>query len=265
MWAAQRSSVRIAGLGHGGVDVVVYEWGSGAGEVVVLAHGWNGRASQFAVLVRELVADGYRVVAFDAPAHGDTGGRHTYLPDWVDVLAELERRHGRLHAVVGHSFGGLAALVAAVDGLGVGRVVSVASPADADLLLAQFQFMLGYDDRTAAALRAGFARRYFPGEADPFARLSPVGRTLPTGMPLLIVHDEGDRMVPFGELARLAAAHPDSRVVTTQGFGHNRVLDADPVLDAVIGFLAEGRHSAVRADAQPDPLAADESASVAAG
>lgn len=235
---ARRVEVRIPGLDRRGVAVSGYEWGAGP-ETVVLAHGWNGRASQFATLARELVAEGLRVVAFDAPAHGDTGGRATYIVDWTDVLGAIQERHGRLRAVIGHSFGGLAALVAAAQGLDVARVVTIAAPADADLLLTQFQSMLGYDDRTAAAMRLRFARRYFPGEADPFARLSPLRQPVPDAVPLLAVHDEGDRVVPFAELARIAAVHPDARVVVTRGFGHNRVLVADPVLDAVVAFMNE--------------------------
>ncbi len=238
MERARRSRLRVPGLDRRGADVAVYEWGHGA-HVVVVAHGWNGRASQFATLVRELVSEGWRVVAFDAPAHGETPARATYLIDWVDTLAELQRRHGRIHAMVGHSFGGLAALVAAGSGVPADRVVTIAAPGDADLLLAQFQAMLGYDARIAGALRERFAARYFPGEADPFARLSPLRRPLPPDVPLLAVHDRGDRVVPFGELERLLAAHSHASGLATEGFGHNRVLTADPVLDAIVQFLAQ--------------------------
>ena len=252
---ARLHAVRIAGIDRRGVDVDTYEWGDGP-RTVVLSHGWNGRASQFSVLVRELLADGYRVVAFDAPAHGDSPGRSTYLIDWIDALAAVQRRHGRLRAVVGHSFGGLAALVAACDGLPVERVVTVASPADAGLLLTQFQRMLGYGDPVAAALRDRFARRYFPGVADPFPRLSPIERPVPAGTALLAVHDETDRVVPYGELGRIAGAHRDARLVTTHGFGHNRILESDPFLDAVIDFVGAPVPSSVTPPiAQPAVLA----------
>ena len=238
MSTAVRSTVRIPGLARSGVDVVVYDWGRGD-DVVVLAHGWDGRASQFAALVRELVAAGFRVVAFDAPAHGDSPARGSYLIDWIDVFVALQQRYGRFRGVVGHSFGGLGALLSAAGGLAVGRVVTVAAPADADLLLTQFQKILGHDDRTAAALRRRFAERYFPGESDPFGRLSAVRRPLPEGMPLLAIHDEGDRVVPFAELTRIAGANPGARPVATRGLGHNRVLVSDEFLDAVPAFLAE--------------------------
>lgn len=247
MSRARRRTIRIAGVARRGVDVVVYEWGAGA-RTVVLAHGWNGRASQFATLVRELVAEGHRVVAFDAPAHGDSAGRRTYLVDWVDVLTQLQARHGRFTAVIGHSFGGLGSLVSVAGGVEADRVVTVASPADAELLLAQFQTMLGYSDGVTRELTARFARRYFPTDQDPFAWLSAVRRPLPAATPLLVVHDERDGMVPFGEAARISAANPGSISLATKGLGHSRILRADAFLDAVLDFVTTDAVAAVAAE-----------------
>jgi pimeloyl-ACP methyl ester carboxylesterase len=236
MWRARRSTVRIDGVQRRGVDVDTYEWGSGA-RTVVLSHGWNGRASQFAPLVRELVAAGYRVVAFDAPAHGSSAGRRTYLVDWLDTFSALQERHGAFDAMIGHSFGGLATLVGVAGGTDAARVVTIAAPADADLLLAQFQGMLGYSDAVSARMRERFASRYFPGQADPFAWLSSVRRPLPGAVPLLVIHDDGDRMVPYAEAGRIMSANPHARLLTTTGLGHSRLLAADPVLDAVLEHL----------------------------
>src|SRR6478609_3042547 len=72
---AQRG--RVVVRGH---DLATYRWGGGD-RTVLLLHGWRGRASQFAPLVRELVAEGFHVVAFDAPAHGDSPGRNTDIRD----------------------------------------------------------------------------------------------------------------------------------------------------------------------------------------
>jgi pimeloyl-ACP methyl ester carboxylesterase len=237
MSRSRRSVVRIPGINGTGVDVVAYEWGAG-NRTVVLAHGWNGRASQFATLVRELIAERYRVVAFDAPAHGDSAGRSTYLVDWRDVLGALQERYGRFEAIVGHSFGGLAALVSTAGGIETERVVTVAAPAAAETLLTQFQSTLRYPDRTSDALAQLFARRYFPGDADPFAWLSAVRRPLP-GTPLLVIHDDADRRVPFTEASRIADANPGSRLLSTSGYGHNRILTADPFLDAVVDFVTQ--------------------------
>jgi len=238
MERARRSTVRIDGLDRNGVDVRVYEWGAGA-DVVVLAHGWRGRASQFATLVRDLVFEGFRVVAFDAPGHGETPGRATYLFDWTDALVQLQRRYGLFHGIVGHSFGALAALVAVSGGVAARRVVTVAAPADADTLLSQFSVLVGFGHKTAAALRARFATRFFPGEDDPFPRISAAEQPLPETTELLVLHDRSDRVVPISDLDRLAAANPHARVVITEGLGHNRILAADRFLDETVDFLVK--------------------------
>jgi hypothetical protein len=60
-------------------------------------------------------------------------------------------------------------------------------------------------------------------------------------MPLLVVHDRGDREVAFDEAVRLHEAHGDrSRLVATEGAGHSRVLGADVALDAITAFATGG-------------------------
>ena len=45
------------------------------------------------------------------------------------------------------------------------------------------------------------------------------------GRPALIVHDLEDRDVPWSEGERYARYWPDSRLLTTRGLGHSRMLD----------------------------------------
>src|SRR3970040_3198587 len=89
----------------------------------LLAHGWGGRATQMRRFVPALVAAGYRVVAYDQPAHGLSEGRLTGLPDFADALAEVARHHGGVRAVIAHSLGGPAAAIALARGLALARVV----------------------------------------------------------------------------------------------------------------------------------------------
>jgi len=55
--------------------------------------------------------------------------------------------------------------------------------------------------------------------------------------PALIVHDIGDREVPWEEGERYARYWPASRMLTTTGLGHNRILGDAGVIDAAIRFL----------------------------
>lgn len=223
-----------------GIPVTTYTWGTGP-RTVLLLHGWRGRASQFAPLVRELVAEGFRVVAFDAPAHGSSGGRHTDIRDWVDAAEQLDRTHGPFSALIGHSFGGLAALTVARSSGSVPAVAVVAGAAAPEAFLAQFARDLRLDAAAADRLRTRFHRRIRLDPATAAERYDAAAHPLPAGTALLIVHDRGDRRMPDHDALRLHAAHPGrSRLVRTVGLGHTRVLSADPTLDAVVALVTGG-------------------------
>ncbi|WP_353827041.1 alpha/beta hydrolase family protein [Agromyces sp. SYSU T0242] len=233
--AARRSVLRVRGR-----DVTAYEWGTGA-DTILLVHGWRGRASQFAPIVRELRAEGFRLVAFDAPANGDSTGRRTDIRDWLAAIQALQARDGRFHAVIGHSFGAVAARGAVHDGLAAGALVAIAGPADARFLVDSFSRRVGVGPATADALTSRFEQRIVPELADPWSRFDGVAVPLPERMPLLVVHDRGDREVPVGEGIRLHEAHgARSRLLLTEGAGHNRVLGADAALDAITAFATRG-------------------------
>src|SRR4030095_1878366 len=91
---AERGTITVRGR-----EIVTYAWGHGP-ETVLVVHGWRGRASQFGPIVRELRAEGLRVVGFDAPANGDSAGRHTDIRDYLAAIDEMQRRHGMFRLVV---------------------------------------------------------------------------------------------------------------------------------------------------------------------
>ena len=232
---AERGTITVRGR-----DIVTYAWGHGP-ETVLLVHGWRGRASQFGAIVRELRAEGLRVVAFDAPANGASAGRHTDIRDYLAAIDELQRRHGMFRVVVGHSFGALAAVTAVREGTATGGVVAIAGMADARYLVDSFATRVGLGTASADVLAREFTQRVLPGVAEPYARFDAVADPLPADVPLLVVHDRGDREVDVAESLRLHAAHgARSRLVLTEGAGHSGVLGADATLDAVTAFATGG-------------------------
>ncbi|PRB10093.1 alpha/beta fold hydrolase [Microbacterium sp. MYb62] len=222
------------------VDVASYEWGTGS-RTVLLLHGWRGRASQFAPLVRELVAEGFRVVSFDAPTHGSSGGRRTDIRDWVDAAEQLQTSHGPFAAIVGHSFGALAAVTAARSTVPVPAVAAIAGAAGPDAFLAEFAREFRLDDRTTTRLVERFRERLDVDQTTASARYDGARHPLPAHTSLLVVHDRQDRRMPDGDSLRLHEAHGErSRLLRTAGLGHTRVLSADATLDAVVALIVRG-------------------------
>lgn len=220
-------------LAHAGKHIAVYSWG--AGPLILLVHGWSGRGAQMGAFADPLVQAGYRVIAFDAPAHGRSTGEDTNLPEIGDVLLELVRQHGPLHAVIAHSFGVLATLYAIGEGLNLARVVGISPPSSIEGLIDKFAQGLSIPTAALEVMRTLFEARF---GLDAWQRFSPVRLAQSTTVDALIVHDDTDREVPCQEGEALAKAWPGARMLRTSGLGHRRILRDSQVIAEAIAFVA---------------------------
>ena len=236
-----------------GRSLATWRWGPLDAPAVLLAHGWGGYAAQMRGFVPRLLAEGFRVVAYDQPAHGLSEGKLTGLPDFAGALAAVASHHGNVHHVIAHSLGGVATAIALSRGMPLQSAVLVSPPSD----------LVGYSRRFArwywmpealrramqAAIEERFGLRWFEIE---IARLAPRLRT-----PALVIHDRGDAYVPFAQGAALARAWPGARLLGTEGLGHGRILESDLATRAAADFIAgrsEVASPAAPALPQPAPL-----------
>jgi pimeloyl-ACP methyl ester carboxylesterase len=211
-------------------------WSWGAGPTVLLVHGWNGRGAQLGALVEPLVAAGFRVVTFDGPAHGATGGRRATLASFSRAIVAVTCAVGPLHGVVAHSFGGAAATLALAGGVSAERVV----------LISPFTRIADGVSRFTGALGLGgvalqtFHERLAARAGSVIAALEPLAVAPRLEARALVVHDEEDREVRFGDGAAIAAAWPGAELVATHGLGHQRILRDPEIVKLVVAMLAAG-------------------------
>ena len=97
------AKARCFDLAYKGGKLAVMEWGKGP--AILCVHGWSSRGLRFTYLIEALADAGYRMVTFDAPAHGRSSGSHIDLMEYVDALMEVSGNVGSLYAIVAHSFG----------------------------------------------------------------------------------------------------------------------------------------------------------------
>ncbi|MHA6693591.1 alpha/beta fold hydrolase [Homoserinimonas sp. A520] len=226
----------VSTLRVGGKRVAVYTWGNGP-RPVLLVHGWQGRAAEFAELVRELRAKDRTIIAFDAPGHGASAGRRPDIRDFADVIGAIGRRYGDFAAIVAHSFGSPASALAIRSGTRARRLVSVGGVAELSYLATSFGRMLDLGPRTMDGLTRKIEQRRFRAVPDLWTTLSATTAPL-AEIPLLIIHDHDDLVVAAAQAEALAAAHPHSVTLFTSGLGHHRILRDDAVLDAVGEFVS---------------------------
>jgi len=229
-----------------GRNLATWRWGPLDAPAVLLAHGWGGHAAQMRGFVPRLLAEGFRVIAYDQPAHGLSEGRLTGLPDFAGALAAVAAHHGQVRHAIAHSLGGVAAAISLSRGLSLQSAVLVSPPSDLVGYSRQFARWYWMPEPLRRAMQAAieerFGVRWFELEV---ARLAPRLTT-----PALVIHDRDDGFVPWKQGAALAQAWPRARMLSTEGLGHGRILESEEVQHAAADFIA-GK-SAVASFAAPE-------------
>jgi pimeloyl-ACP methyl ester carboxylesterase len=217
-----------------GLGIATYVWGDPSRQPYVLfAHGWSSHGTRAAAWVQPLRAAGYALVAFDQAAHGRSDGDRTTLPDFACHLLAVGRHYGPAAAVIGHSLGGAATAVALARGLAAERAILIAPAADPLAAMERFSRIVWLGTHWGARLAALFERQTrVPIEDLQAHRNAPM-----IGRPALVVHDLEDREVPWSEGERYARLWHGARMITTRGFGHNRIADHPDVIADTLRFL----------------------------
>ncbi|MEO8576465.1 MAG: alpha/beta hydrolase [Gemmatimonadales bacterium] len=216
---------------HDGLPIAGYSWGEGP--AVLLVHGWSGRAMDMAPLAEQVADAGYRAVAFDMPAHGATPGKRSSLGEWVSVLPRLADECGELHAIVGHSLGAGAVVLALEAGLQAKGAILFAPPLGPGYFIYRLQQFIGLPEERAA----GMERRLVDKVGREMAYFDSARAVSSLEMPALIVHDPADREVPWEHAEAINRNWRGSLLIEATGLGHVRILRSHEVLEQAVSFV----------------------------
>jgi pimeloyl-ACP methyl ester carboxylesterase len=217
-----------------------YVWDGGPG-TALLVHGRGATrlgtdSSSMHSLVAPLRAAGLRVAAFDAPGHGVAPGATATIRQFTESVTAVVDTLADVRVVVAHSLGSIAAVAA----LACRTDLSL----DGIVLLAPACTLTGALDRWSAGR---IPRRVVGRVAEELGLRNGVpadhwdirtlGRAL--DVPVLVVHDPADPLVPFAEARAAAEALPRARLAAVRGPGHAGVLTATPVKQLISTFLTD--------------------------
>lgn len=211
--------------------------------LVVVMHGWGANAQSMLPLAAVLHRRGFALLLLDARSHGNSD-RDTFssMPRFAEdidaALDWLAIRHGGSRqpiAVLGHSVGGAAALLAASRRHDICAVVS----------LSAFDHPLRVMRATLAHARVPFrpfgwlicryVERVIGARFDTIAPVATIGHVR---CPVLIGHGVEDDMVSPDAARAIAAAAPESaRLVLLDGAGHEGPACYDQLGDLLSAFL----------------------------
>jgi pimeloyl-ACP methyl ester carboxylesterase len=210
--------------------VMAFSWGSGP--KVMLVHGWCGRGTQLSAYIKPLLESGCSVVALDCWGHGDSPGSTSHGVKFAESIMACANECVEFSAAIAHAVGAAAVIIALSQGLKLDRAALLAPPSILNVMR-RFASAREFDEADTERfihqleVESGFQR-----EAVDHFTLADQIKT-----PVLIVHDENDRDVPFSDSVRLAELCSSATLEKTTGLGHLRLLKDKNVIAKSIDFI----------------------------
>lgn len=214
--------------------IQVYAWGEGPAVVVV--HGWAGRGTQFRKFVEPFTQAGYRLVAMDGPAHGQSEGKSTEIMEFAQAITSLFN-HEKAIAIIAHSFGGVASLYAIAHGMQAKVLINIASPTIAEEIIQSFLRALKASPRMGLLFREFIVKRTGKQFED-FSALEII-RQVPATLNFLLIYDEDDEEVTMAHAYAMKKQFPQALLFETKKLGHTRILKEDSVINRCVTFVQQ--------------------------
>jgi pimeloyl-ACP methyl ester carboxylesterase len=202
---------------------------------VVYLHGLASNRGSGIGIARHFTALGFDVLAYDARAHGDSGGDAcTYgFYEKHDLARALDLVGAKRVLVFGISLGAAVGLQAAAIDPRIAMVVAVAPFSDLRTAARERAPFIASQSNIDEAFRLAEAEGRFRADDD-----SPMVAAATLRIPVLLVHGADDRETPPAHSQRiLAALPPPKKLVLVPGAHHNDTL-TPATWSAIDGWVA---------------------------
>lgn len=218
-----------------GGELAVTTWGDN-GPTVLLMHGWGGARAQMTGFVEPLLAAGYRVVAYDQPAHGESDGKMTNVLEIAPTMDLVMQREGKIDAIIAHSFGTLITSYALVkrNFPAPSRLVYLGSFNRLLDSLPRFQVLANLPDEIMHGLRDMITENFGENVLEEIVNENFVKQI---HIPALMFHDRADNVTPVEDSRAIANAWDEAQYIETNGLGHRGALQSVEVHEQVKQFL----------------------------
>ena len=216
-----------------GLNIHVYEWGEGA-KTALLVHGWEGNAGSNTGFVAPLLKAGYKVVAFDGPAHGKSDGKRTNVIHFSKIMKPLFLAH-KPELMITHSFGSAATSFMLYNNpdLSLNKLVMVTTPNRIGDIIGEFAGYMRISPKQLQLIFNHLEKRF----GRKIKELS-VGHMLQKAnvKETLIIHGPADRVLSYQYARQVVEEFPRARLLDSPSKGHYRILWDEDTFDKILTF-----------------------------
>lgn len=227
--SAQKKRLAVDEIGKE-VEVLSYGYSK---KKVLLVHGWAGRSTQLFAFADKLLEKGYMVISFDGPAHGNSSGKRTMMPDFLATVKKIDETYGPFEAAVGHSFGGMCLYNSVSTFLHLKTFVAVGAGDRVSDIIQNFTKNLSLKKSSAIKMQRQLEKKW-KLKVDDFASYKVAKRI---DIPVLLVHDTNDGDVPVSCAYHIRQNLKKGSLLITHGLGHTKILRNKEIVNKSVEFI----------------------------
>jgi pimeloyl-ACP methyl ester carboxylesterase len=219
-----------------GLSIYGYRWNHSGDRKVLIIHGFESSIVNFDHFVQPLVNKGYEVLAFDAPAHGLSGGKTITAPLFAKMITTIHQDYGPVKSFIAHSFGGLSLSLAleSIQHDESYRVVLIAPATETKTAVDQFFHLLKLNgdvrkefDKLLTQIGGHDAEWYSIRRAVKNIKAK-----------ILWLHDEDDPQTPLRDAVKVKNENwPNIKFIITKGLGHSKIYRDPETVKRIVDFL----------------------------
>ncbi len=221
-------------------DVELAGYSFGKGPLILVVHGSGGNATNFRCIVPKLVENGFKVIAFDWPNHGNSPCRYNELQDWEELVPEVIQQTGQVYGIITHSGGApmtARALINCPKTTELKKCIFISPHPGGNELLTMFLDSLSVPQKVCQRFFRSIERQMNTPREDTYLYDCLSQYQEPNIPAVLTIHDKNDEQIPFNLIESLFEKNYDSELYATEGLGHYKILRDKNVIRKTVDFL----------------------------
>lgn len=206
------------------------------GKKILIVHGFDSCSYKFDKYIQPFSSLGFEVLAFDAPAHGISDGKTINALLLSKSLLTINTLYGPLYGIMAHSFGALAAALAAEKMMHLQKLVLIAPATETRTAVDNFFKFIKLGDH----IKKEVEQLIESIGQQPISYFSVKRVVKNIQIPTLWLHDEEDTICTFEDV-KPAMVAPNNHVQfhVTKGLGHSKIYRDEMVSKKIINFIAD--------------------------
>ena len=220
-----------------GLKVNGFRWNQGSPNKMLILHGFGSAAHNFHAYILPLINKGYEVLAFDAPAHGNSEGKTINAVQYSQMIEKVIDLYGPIKGYIAHSFAGIALSLTMekIKHSEDTHIVLIAPATETSTAVDGAFTMLKIKNNL---VRKEFDKIIFEKSGYPTEWFSIKRAMKNIKAAVLWIHDESDDITPLADALKVKSEHfSNIRFIITKGLGHKKIYRDNDIKNEVINFL----------------------------